>query len=759
MNLPWATGRCHLKLPKFVRGCVLGLLCAGVGLVAWGDESKEITGASGGLQLPHSKNEIDALLKGLSSEASSEILVALHNAGGILRADVKKKIESCLSHSDPMVQAAAFDLVLPCEVISGYPRLAERLSAGFPGEFKRGSHRHQDFYYDIGGGTHTSFTGELPELSGPLLKKFEAMGEGAIPVLTKKLESGNPEIRDIAVYLLGKVRSPKVVPLLGKMLADSEEVIKYRALASLRCLEVPEAFDALYDLRTHEDTYIVYEAANSLSRHQDERALDLWKTYLFERGGVLSEDDLMRNICRFDSRKSIPFLIQGLALSNPGIRKNCASALNKITHQDFGADQAAWQDWWVASGIGKNGIYQILGDQLMKTKSKFIMAEIEREGDIRAVPYILATYGEVRDRPGSGSCISAPALTLLSAHSILPEQDRLKPTFNIPQPSKEQWTRWLQKNADRLPVRSPLTTATHPLREIGAFSTAGSAQKVTVDGELLFVGGGDSLEVFDIRAVTHPTRIGRYRIEEQGVDQMKAENGRLWISTRMGGLYLYEYNSAGDMHFATAIAYGNGMHFMMNATRLLALGHHRDLGPGAKLFDISQPAHPKLLDYRDRTAMESCTLEGEGGFFTTANWAGSKIELAGAVPIAGIQSRSYPPGVAFAENALMYCMGGSLTIRELGTGKLVGLAPTPRQRFLGAQAFYLWRHYAIASVEGIVIYDVSNPAEIEVVSHTTSPTGTPLDCRDFCVTQNHLITVSYSGLFRVFELPEFMREK
>ena len=748
-NLPIEMTRCYRGL----LGIIL-LLFVGIGFVACGEESKEMAGATGGLQLPHSKYEIDALMKQLSSDSTSVILAALPHASGILRPDVKEKIESCLSHSDPMVREAAFDLVLPCEVTSGYPRLAERMSADFPGEFRRGSHKQQDFHFDPGGGSLSSYAGELPELSGPDLKKFEAMGEGAIPTLAKMLESGNPEIRDIAVYLLGKVRSSKVVPLMKKMLSDSEEVIKYRALASLGWLEVPEALDTLYDLRTHEDRYIVCQAANSLSWHNDERALDVWKTYLFERGGTLSEDDVVRNICRFDSRKSIPFLISGLALTSPAMRNTCASALRKITHEDFGADQAAWNNWLVASGVGKNGIYQILGEQLIKTKSKSILEQIEREGATRAIPYVLATYGEVRDRPGSGVCISDPAMRLLSAHTVLPDQPGLQPASGYPPPTKEQWSRWLQKNADRLPERSPLTTATNPLREIGSFSTAGCAKKVTVDDALLFVGGSNSLEMFDMNDVTHPTRIGSYRLDEQGVEQMKAEDGRLWISTHTGGLHLYEYNRAGDIQFVTTITHGSGMQFIINATRLLVSGKHSDLGSGAKLFDISQPSHPKLLDFCGGVAMRSYYLGGEGGFFTTANWAGSKIELSGAAPI----YRMWVSGVALAENGHIYCMGDFLTIRDFDTGKLVGLAPTPQQPFPGAQAFCVWKHYAIASLKGIVIYDVSNPAEIDVVSHTTSPTGASWDCRDFCVTGNHLIGVSYDGLFRVFELPKLMRD-
>ncbi len=279
-----------------------------------------------------------------------------------------------------------------------------------------------------------------------------------------------------------------------------------------------------------------------------------------------------------------------------------------------------------------------------------------------------------------------------------------------------------------------------------------------MDSALLFVGGSNSLEVFDIGQVNHPTRVGSYRLDEQGVEQMKAVDGRLWISTITGGLHLYQYNRAGDIQFVTTITHGSGMQFMMNATRLLVSGKHRDLGSGAKLFDISQPSDPKLLDHCDGVPMRSFYFGSERGFFTNAIWAGYKIKLSLAAQIYGMQVITHPSGGAFAEKTHMYCLGDSLTIRDFDTGKLLGVAPTPRQPFPGAKAFCVWKHYAIASLEGIVIYDVSNPAEIEVVSHTTSATGASLDCRDFCVTGNHLIGVSYDGLFRVFELPKFMRD-
>jgi hypothetical protein len=70
------------------------------------------------------------------------------------------------------------------------------------------------------------------------------------------------------------------------------------------------------------------------------------------------------------------------------MRNTIASALKKITHADFGVSQTAWNDWLVASGVAKKGLYQILGEQLVKTKSKFILEQIEREGATGAIPYI-----------------------------------------------------------------------------------------------------------------------------------------------------------------------------------------------------------------------------------------------------------------------------------------------------------------------------------------------------------------------------------
>jgi hypothetical protein len=350
-------------------------------------------------------------------------------------------------------------------------------------------------------------------------------------------------------------------------------------------------------------------------------------------------------------------------------------------------------------------------------------------------------------------------MRLLSAHTILPDRPSYQADYEFPPPTKEQWNQWLQKNLERLPDRSPLITATNPLREIGSFATAGCAKKVTVDNSLLFVGGSNSLEVFDIVELTHPSRVGSYRLDEQGVEQMKAEGGRLWISTHTGGLHLYQYNRAGDIQFVTTITHGWGMKFMMNATRLLVSGKHLDIGSGAKFFDISQPNDPKLLDCCRGVAMRSFYFGVEREFFTNAIWAGYKIKLSEADLFDEMQVVTHPSGISFAESARIYCMGNSLTIRNFDTGKLIGVAPTPRQRFPDVKAFCVWRHYAIASLEGIVIYDVSDPAEIEVMSHTKSATGASLDCRDFCVTRNHLIGVSYDGLLRVYELPKSLRDE
>lgn len=88
------------------------------------------------------------------------------------------------------------------------------------------------------------------------------------------------------------------------------------------------------------------------------------------------------------------------------------------------------------------------------------------------------------------------------------------------------------------------------------------------------MGGFNEFQVFDIRRPGKPARIGKYPLGEQGVGQIHAENGRLWIATYTGGLYLYEYCQAGNLDYVGTVMKGSNIRFLVSDPKDIKIGSH-----------------------------------------------------------------------------------------------------------------------------------------------------------------------------------------
>lgn len=541
------------------------------------EEDFPAPGTTGAVELRYTKEGADAVAASLESGRVEKILPALQRAQGMLRPDVKAAIAKCLKHENADVRANAFDLVLPCEVTTGYPLLAERLAPQFPGPFRRGHHRHQSFDSFL----PPSTAWDLPELSGPLLNQFEALGEAALPVLVRELKDDNREHRDIAVFLLGKTRSSKAVPFLKEMLDDPEPVVRARALVSLDRIGSTAALNALYSLKDRDDRELVRQAALFLALKGDPRA-----------------DTLVPNVAR----------------------------------------------------------------------------------NMRELP----------------------------------------------------------------------TPPLNPLRLVTLVPTARSPEHVSIDGNLLFVGGKGALEVFNVSNWAKPERIGRFSVGNQGVEQMVARDGKLWLTAHAEGLFVYGYNEAGDLHHVSSHPMVDwGAHFMMNRNRMLVFSKAPDAQ--ALLFDITPKGPPVLLDSRPAKDLYDCSLTGEFGFFTTASCSGEKIDTAEAISTKAFRWDPSPSGAGFTnEGRLYYLTRDSLTVRDARSANLLGSAPAPR-RIGGALA--VRGPFAYALLDEIVIYDVSDPTAIKVVSRTPYPVRGRDVYRGLSISERHFSCVGHDGRLLIFELP------
>lgn len=694
---------------------------------------------TGAIKLRHTKAETDAIVEALASEEPDVVLATLEKAKGILRHDFKKGLGACLAHDDPRVSSAAFEFVLPCEIREEYPRLAKRLGRQFPGPIRNG-------------GCITESETDLRGPFGPVITQFELLGEAAIPVLTEKLKAENAEHRIIAINLLGKTGSPEVVPALKHMLSDPDPAVRRWAVRALGNIGGKAALDSLYALRNEHDSQLVRAIAVALSQQQDDRALAIWQDLLKRDDGDYSAYGADGWICRFNHKKAIPILIDGIGHSQEYIRRDSLEVLKRLTRQDFGEDRGLWQKWWRASS--EKEMYQILGEALRREKSSSALMAIVNEGDTRGIEFVLESYGKVRIGHDFGNerVDSSWALRILSGQNLPARTDHYGPPYEDDAGQIGLWRKWYNENKETMPRRSPLIAPHKPLREITRISIIPCAEHVALDGPLMFVGGRGDLEIFDISDVTDPERIGRYRVGEQGVDQIAATKGRLFLTTHAGSLHVYRYTPQGDIEYiSTHNEVKHCAHFMVHGVRLLVCNHGY---ARAALYDISGDVAPTLLDSCDGIDLRPFSFSGEDGFFTTANWQGNSIVTTDCCPIRTVQKRVWPDGTALADEGRFYCIDhGLLVVRDLRTGKLLGTAPA-RAPYDARLAVRGGRAYAVLESMGIVVYDVSDPRNITVLSHTPLP-GQPREIyRGLCVEKKYIFCANWGGDLFVFEVPE-----
>lgn len=400
-------------------------------------------------------------------------------------------------------------------------------------------------------------------------------------------------------------------------------------------------------------------------------------------------------------------------------------------------------------------MYEILGEALDAEKSSRALMAIVKEGDTRALSVVLANYGKVRTRHDfpNERVDSSWALRTLSAHSLLPQHDHYGSPYKDDAGHHDDWKNWLAENGAALPKRSPLIVPFNPLKLVAEVPISGCAEHIAIDGRLLFVGGRNKLEIFDISGTAKPVKIGSYHLADS-IEQMAAWKGNLLLTAHQGGLYVYGYTPEGDLrHLFFDMDVLHGSHFMIRKDRLLVSNHVYSKETSAFLYEISSMITPRRLDTCDGKDLQQFSFSGEDGFFTTAAWSGARIDTASACPIRTIQKRVWPGGTALADNGRFYCIDhGLLIVRDLGSGKLLCCAPA-RAPYDAKLAVRQDRAYAVLEGTGIVIYDVSNPANITVLSHTNLPGGSRQIYRGLCVTDKHIYCANYQGQLLIFELP------
>jgi len=686
-----------------------------------------------------SKGEVDALVKALGSADAAERIRALSQGAGIMRKDFKQAVLACVQHKDTNVQQAALKLILPCGVCQAYDRLAEELSPKLPGHYGQIS-RVEESDTEL----------RLPQ--GDIVRQFRALGDAAIPVLFKKLKAEDAETRYIAASLLGLTRSPKAVSALRAALSDGTPRIRARAVRALGYVGGKEALEAIAGASNVRDPAVLKEVAVALARHRDVRAIPVLKNVIEADKGDYAGYWAPGWLDGFPFKLAVPVLIDGLSHQQRYIRRNSYEALKRLTGQSFGygagtktgsaAQKKAiqhWRAWW--KDAQRKQRHEILADSLNGSNARRMLPDLVTLGETAAIPGLLVHYGD-RD------------MRAITPNEIVDVDWALRILAVRIFDSHAGWTKWWEANRNNLPKKSPLVAPFNPLKEVANVEIAPAAEHVAADGHLMFVAGRSWLELYDITDVARPERIGRYGTP--CIDQLAASKGRLFLTTHAKGLHVYAYTPQGDLEHVSShreVKYKG--YFRMAGNRLL-VSNYVFLNDGkTALYDISGRGAPRLLDVCDAADLRQHSVSGTDGFFTTANWSGNEITTEGCFPMRTVQRRVWPNGTAVADASRFYCLDhGVLIVRDLKTGRLLGRAPA-RARYDAALLVDGGRAYALLDEMGIVIYDVKDPSNIKVLSHTPLPRQPRARLyRGFFLTGGRLFCANYEGELRVLALPK-----
>jgi HEAT repeat protein/photosystem II stability/assembly factor-like uncharacterized protein len=188
-------------------------------------------------------------------------------------------------------------------------------------------------------------------------------GALAVPPLCEALSDPNPKIRREAAIVLGWLKDPRSIGPLIEALADASiQLDRYAytrytlfgqpameglvealdderlwlvigAARSLATAKYKKAADPLSNLLSSPDARVRYEAALALAALDDSRGLDVLIAAFSETAatmGYKQADRLTKALARFDGRRAVDALIEGLAEGNEDVKSQSAWALGEI---------------------------------------------------------------------------------------------------------------------------------------------------------------------------------------------------------------------------------------------------------------------------------------------------------------------------------------------------------------------------------------------------------------------------------------------
>jgi len=172
-----------------------------------------------------------------------------------------------------------------------------------------------------------------PEVREHVVAALARSGDArAVTAITAMIDDASPDVRRQAVHLLGRSRNPDALPALTKALKDTSPDVREQAAFGLGQLRNPNAVDALIEALKDSSPDVREQAAFALGQLRNGRAVDALMAALKDSNADVREQSAFA-LGQIRDARALPSLTAALRDSVADVREQAAFAIGQISGQ------------------------------------------------------------------------------------------------------------------------------------------------------------------------------------------------------------------------------------------------------------------------------------------------------------------------------------------------------------------------------------------------------------------------------------------
>ncbi len=180
------------------------------------------------------------------------------------------------------------------------------------------------------------------------VKALVKIGKPAVEPLILAIEDKDPSVQRRAAESLRRIGDRRAVEPLIVVLHKGESAARLEAAKGLRQFRDPRAIESLVQVVKCDHWDVRKEAVEALKKIEGavQKAIELLAIALTEEEGWNIRENITWALGEMEDKRAIETLITALKDEDSAVRKSAAWSLRKITGNDFGQNQAAWEKWY-----------------------------------------------------------------------------------------------------------------------------------------------------------------------------------------------------------------------------------------------------------------------------------------------------------------------------------------------------------------------------------------------------------------------------